>query len=104
MWILKTNEIPEAGSLTFRLLPGSLRTIGRAPAADFVVEAPLVSRLHCQLAVSAAGSLEVEDLNSTIGTYVNDRRVTRSVLVAGDLLRVGRVEMAVSHVEAECTC
>jgi pSer/pThr/pTyr-binding forkhead associated (FHA) protein len=97
MWILKVPESGGAENVVFRLLPGSVRTLGRAPVADFVLDAPMVSRVHCRLAVSAAGLLEVEDLESTNGTYVNDRRVTRSVLISGDRLRVGRVEMAVSR-------
>ena len=37
---------------TFRLLPGSIRTVGRATGADFIVDAPLVSRVHCRLTVA----------------------------------------------------
>jgi pSer/pThr/pTyr-binding forkhead associated (FHA) protein len=96
MWTLQSPDDGAGGTLTLRLRPGSSRTIGRAPAADFVVDAPLISRLHCRVVVSGAGLLEVEDLDSTNGTWVNDRRVTRSVLVAGDRLRVGRVELAVT--------
>ena len=43
MWVLRTvtEGVPEQ---TFRLLPGSVRTLGRATGADFIVEAALVSR------------------------------------------------------------
>ncbi|MEQ1919112.1 MAG: FHA domain-containing protein, partial [Elusimicrobiota bacterium] len=44
--------------------------VGRAPRADFVVDAPLVSRLHCRLTLQPDGLL-VEDLESTNGTLVN---------------------------------
>src|SRR2546421_401667 len=47
MWILQTAE-PD-GSLTFRLRPGAIKTVGRAPRADFIVDAALVSRLHCRI-------------------------------------------------------
>lgn len=99
MWIIDTAPGAGLAELTFRVLPGTPRTLGRAPAADFVVDGPMVSRLHCVLHVDRAGVLEVEDLGSTNGTFVNERRVTRSVLVAGDCLRVGRVEMRVSRPE-----
>ena len=46
MWTLKSVE-PADLELTFRLLPGTLKTMGRAPRADFVVDAALVSRVHC---------------------------------------------------------
>lgn len=97
MWILQSAPISEVPSLTFRVLPGVARTMGRAPVADFVVDGPMVSRIHCRVVVDPAGVLEVEDLDSTNGTFVNERRVSRSVLVAGDRLRIGRVEMRVSR-------
>lgn len=87
-----TPESPAA--LLFRLLPGSIKTVGRAPRADFVVDAPLVSRLHCRLTLQADGLL-VEDLESTNGTFVNGERVTTLVMRSGDALRVGRMEFSV---------
>ena len=83
--------------MTFRMLPGEPRTLGRATRADFIVDVPLVSRFHCQLSVSPDGQLEVEDLRSTNGTFVNDRRIERAVLVAGDRLRLGRAELTVQR-------
>lgn len=97
MWTLRTPDEAETGSLTFRILPGSIKTIGRATGADFVVDAALVSRVHCRLTASDVGVLEVLDLESTNGTYVNDRRVQRLALSEGDRLRVGRVEMVVER-------
>ena len=97
MWILQSAEPSEAGLLTFRILPGSVKTVGRATRADFVVDAAMVSRFHCRLTASDSGTLEVEDLQSTNGTFVNDRRVSRLVLAEGDRLRVGRVELAVAR-------
>jgi pSer/pThr/pTyr-binding forkhead associated (FHA) protein len=99
MWILQSSEPCEAGPLTFRLLPGSIKTVGRATRADFVVDAALVSRFHCRLTAGAAGTLEVEDLQSTNGTFVNNRRITRLALAEGDCLRVGRVELAVTRAD-----
>jgi pSer/pThr/pTyr-binding forkhead associated (FHA) protein len=40
-------------------------------------------------------NLEVLDLKSTNGTFVNDERVEKALLAAGDRLRVGRVELTV---------
>jgi pSer/pThr/pTyr-binding forkhead associated (FHA) protein len=94
MWLLRAEQDdPE----TFRLLPGARKTLGRAQRADFIVDVAMVSRLHCRLAVSNEGVLEVEDLRSTNGTFVNGRRVTRAVLVPGDRLQVGRLELLVAR-------
>jgi pSer/pThr/pTyr-binding forkhead associated (FHA) protein len=88
MWILAS---PDA---TFRLKPGAVKTVGRAPRADFILDVALVSRLHCRL-TAAADNLEVVDLSSTNGTFVNNKRVKKATVVAGDRLRVGRVELTV---------
>ena len=97
MWILRSSPTPDTAAFTFRVGPGGLKTVGRAVRADFIVEAALVSRFHCRLSAGADGLLRVEDLGSTNGTFVNDRRIQHATLVPGDRLRVGRVELIVSH-------
>jgi pSer/pThr/pTyr-binding forkhead associated (FHA) protein len=92
MWILRSSE-PDT---TFRLRAGAVKTVGRAPRADFIVDAALVSRLHCRI-TAAADNLEVVDLKSTNGTYVNGKRVHKAHLSDGDRLRVGRVELTVTQ-------
>jgi pSer/pThr/pTyr-binding forkhead associated (FHA) protein len=92
MWILESID-PEL-PFTFRMLPGSMKTLGRARRADFIVDAALVSRLHCRLTLDGSG-LGVEDLGSTNGTWVNGRKIECAPLAAGDRLKVGRVEFAV---------
>ena len=93
MWILRSSG-PSGGELTFRLRPGGIKTVGRAPRADFIVDVALVSRLHCRLE-AGDNNLDVIDLSSTNGTYVNGKRVKRARLTSGDRLRVGRVEPTV---------
>ena len=97
MWILHAADAG-AGPLTFRLPPGAIKTVGRAPRADFIVDAALVSRLHCRLEADDT-TLQVVDLASTNGTYVNDKRIDRARLQSGDRLRIGRVEMTVERAE-----
>jgi pSer/pThr/pTyr-binding forkhead associated (FHA) protein len=93
MWILQSSE-PIDEPWTFRMTAGAIKTVGRATRADFILDAALVSRLHCRLTASDE-SLEVVDLRSTNGTFVNDKRVEKAVLAAGDRLRVGRVELLI---------
>jgi pSer/pThr/pTyr-binding forkhead associated (FHA) protein len=92
MWILRTtrDDQPEK---TFRILPGGVRTVGRATGADFIVDEALVSRVHCRLTLLETGELEVHDLESTNGTYVNGQRVERARLASGDVVRLGRAEL-----------
>jgi pSer/pThr/pTyr-binding forkhead associated (FHA) protein len=93
-WILSSDgESP----IILRLPPGSVKTIGRTVRADFIIDAPLVSRIHCRLTADKSDQLVVEDLRSTNGISVNGERVERAVLKAGDMLTVGRVELKVAQ-------
>lgn len=100
MWTLQSIE-PSDVELTFRLLPGSLKTVGRAAGADFVVDAALVSRVHCRLTLNQTNELELEDLGSTNGTFVNGRKVGKAVLSDGDKLTIGRVQFVVNSASSE---
>jgi pSer/pThr/pTyr-binding forkhead associated (FHA) protein len=96
MWLLKTDEGSDP-DLTFRILPGNTKTVGRAPQAEFIVDAALVSRVHCRLTAGAT-EIEVIDLDSTNGTFVNGQRVDkRATAKAGDRLGIGRVELTVTQ-------
>ena len=95
MWVLKSsNDVDDP--FTFRILPGNIKTMGRSAGAEFMVDAAMVSRLHCQLTAGAT-ELQVMDLESTNGTFVNGERVTQASLKAGDRLGVGRVELVISR-------
>jgi pSer/pThr/pTyr-binding forkhead associated (FHA) protein len=72
------------------------RPSGARHRADFVVDAALVSRLHCRV-VAADERIDVEDLSSTNGTFINDRRISKGQLASGDRLRIGRVELTVER-------
>jgi ABC transport system ATP-binding/permease protein len=91
-WVLRSNGDKP---VTLRLARGAVKTLGRTARADFIVSAALVSRLHCRLTADRSDQLIVEDLDSTNGTIVNGRRVKRSLLRAGDRLKVGRVEFVI---------
>ena len=96
MWILKTADGADP-AMTFRLLPGNVRTAGRAPGANFIVDAALVSRVHCRL-TAGASEIEIVDLDSTNGTFLNGERVgKRAVARSGDRIGIGRVELIVSE-------
>jgi predicted component of type VI protein secretion system len=72
--------------------PGA--TIGRE-GCDVVLMDPEVSRRHAAIR-DQGGSLAIEDLGSTNGTYVNDVRVTTvTVLRNGDVVRLGNTVWAI---------
>jgi pSer/pThr/pTyr-binding forkhead associated (FHA) protein len=64
-------------------------TIGRAPTATLIVTDAQVSRLHARIDL-ADGILNVRDLDSRNGTFVNARPIERPVdLHDGDEIDVG---------------
>jgi pSer/pThr/pTyr-binding forkhead associated (FHA) protein len=64
-------------------------TVGRAAGCQVALEDNYVSQLHARV-FTRDGTVWVEDLGSTNGTYVNDRRVSSPLAVRrGDQLKVG---------------
>jgi diguanylate cyclase (GGDEF)-like protein len=64
------------------------RDVGRGPDCDICIDDSSVSRRHVRILPEADG-YSVVDLQSTNGTYVNDRPVSVHKLQNGDYLRVG---------------
>lgn len=63
-------------------------TIGRLPECDLEIASPLVSREHARLYCRPAG-VEIEDLHSSNGTFVNGQRLSGRVrLKQGDRVSI----------------
>lgn len=69
--------------LSSRCIIGRERSV-----SDVVLRDPNVSRRHAEL-IYTGSDWTIEDLNSTNGTLVNNRRITRCPLRSGDLLTFG---------------
>ena len=66
--------------------------IGRNEAADVSIADPSVSGQHAQI-INGSDGFELEDLNSTNGTFLRGERIKRARLKNGDRLVVGTVEL-----------
>jgi uncharacterized protein involved in exopolysaccharide biosynthesis len=66
-------------------------SLGRAADADVYIADPSVSAHHARILNSSRG-FEIEDLNSTNGTFVGGKRITRTHLRGGDRVMLGQVE------------
>jgi pSer/pThr/pTyr-binding forkhead associated (FHA) protein len=64
-------------------------TIGRLPDNAIVVDSPGVSSHHACV-FRDAEDFVIEDLQSTNGTYVNGKRITRAKLTHGDVVALGK--------------
>jgi len=85
-WLVPLDG-PQTGEL-FQLKGRAV--VGTAPDCDAVMKDPSISGRHAEF-MSTSQGFRVNDLGSTNGTYVNDKRVTNSDLIDNDTVRLGRV-------------
>jgi ABC transport system ATP-binding/permease protein len=76
-------------------------SVGRAVDNDIVLDDPSLSRKHAKIYRRGVAELEIEDLGSSNGTFVNQRKIGRAAAHPGDTLRFGelgfRVEGDTQH-------
>lgn len=76
------------------LRPGTA-IVGRSEESDFPIQNPLVSGRHARIEFSEPFTVEVEDLGSSNGTYLNGSPVSRAQISDGDLLAFANAEYLV---------
>ena len=77
---------------SFELKDGTT-TVGRGEDNAFEIAEPSVSGHHCEIVLDANG-VNIRDLNSTNGTFINSQRVVSNApLRPGQILRLGQVEL-----------
>ncbi|HZF16562.1 MAG TPA: AAA family ATPase [Steroidobacteraceae bacterium] len=82
----------EGQTIAERQLLNGRFIIGRTTDNDLQIDSKYVSRHHCQIISTADGSV-IEDLNSTNGIYVKQKRVRKHNLNDGDVVLVGKHEL-----------
>ena len=76
-----------------------LNRFGRSRANDFPIDHATISARHCDLRLAAEG-VTVCDCGSTNGTFIDGREIEREeALAAGQVLRLGEVELLVETTE-----
>lgn len=73
---------------TLHVLRNGNFCIGRAQDNDLAVADLTVSAHHASIYTYLTASY-IEDLGSTNGTFVNGKRISKHVLKAGDVIRMG---------------
>ena len=64
-------------------------SVGRKDDNDIVIDNPAISGHHCRISVQG-GTCFVEDLESTNGTFVNEKRIKKSGLHHNDVVGVAK--------------
>jgi pSer/pThr/pTyr-binding forkhead associated (FHA) protein len=65
-------------------------SIGRKLDNDLVIQDSLISRYHAEIKFED-GKFTINDLDSTSGTYLNNKKINRSILYSGDLILVANI-------------
>jgi len=94
-WVVVLNG--ELRGRDFRLVDGK-NTMGTAADCDVVLTDPYLSSKHTVIR-HENGVFTVSDLDSTNGTFVNDRRITRYDIIDNDKIRLGRTELKFKSLE-----
>ena len=66
--------------------------IGRRPDNDLLLDDPRISRLHAQLRANR-GHFMLFDLDSTGGTFVNNKRIHATMLYPGDVISLAGISL-----------
>lgn len=82
-------------------LTGKL-VVGRSDSCHLVLDHEGVSREHCELSVAASG-IDVIDLGSTNGTFLNGSSIKEAVARPGDRIVVGQACLVLSEVQGGAT-
>src|SRR5438132_10965510 len=83
---------PDEGT-AYQLPPTGIQGIGRSHAhCDLVLHDLTLDRVHCELVLDE-DSAQVQDNDSSSGTFVNGERITKKPLQNGDLIRIGGSEL-----------
>ncbi len=95
---MKVKLVVERGGMrtTFRI-EKPVAIIGRARGNAVRIPSALVSRQHCRLRL-ADGVVQIEDLGSVNGTFLNGKRIVgREAVRPGDQIDVGPVRFCVDY-------
>ena len=91
--------ISTEGEQTFELRSGTPLVVGRALNSDIPVFDPTISRKHAKVACDEQG-VQVTDLGSSNGTFLNGARIDTARLSPGDVVTFGKVAFRLKEVPA----
>ena len=89
--MLVVKRGPNAGSRF--PLHQAVTSAGRDPRSDIFLDDVTVSRRHAEFR-SERGELQVADISSLNGTYVNGQPIDSAVLTNGDEIQMGKFRLA----------
>ena len=92
----KLVVLTEGIAVTSFELKSERTTIGRLEDNSFPIVESSVSGHHCEVLLSGK-QVQIKDLNSTNGTFINDNQISLEELKPGQVLRLGQVELRLEN-------
>lgn len=77
-----------------KLGPGAI-SLGRAGDNDIALEDKSVSAYHARI-FTYFNTSYIEDLDSTNGTYLNDKKIHKHIIHPGDVVRLGHLDIKIT--------
>jgi adenylate cyclase len=87
------------GEQSIDLQPGRTIVVGRAVTSDIPIYDPTISRRHAEVSLTDGG-VQVKDVGSSNGTFLNGARITEAVAGENDVITFGKVAFRVKDVTA----
>src|SRR3954467_10326187 len=91
MALLKIVSGDSAGA-AFAVGNGEHR-VGRADGNHIRLPDGSVSSSHCEITLDSSGNLLIRDLGSTNGTFIEGQRVREALVLPGQRLRLGNLQL-----------
>ena len=89
--LLAVTRGPNAGSRI--ALDKAVTSAGRHPGSDVFLDDVTVSRRHAEFRVTGDNDVQIVDVGSLNGTYVNRQQVDAVTLVNGDEIQLGKFRL-----------
>src|SRR5437867_2685995 len=87
------------GVHSFDLREGTPLVVGRAPTSDIPIIDPTISRRHAEMQANG-DAVQVRDLGSSNGTFVNGAKVETASVGSGDTVTFGKVAFRLQQISA----
>jgi pSer/pThr/pTyr-binding forkhead associated (FHA) protein len=71
--------------------------IGRSGASDFKILDSKMSGLHCSFEVNSKGELIFKDLESTNGSFLNNSKITQTIVRINDTIKIGNTLISIDE-------
>lgn len=97
---VKLKVSNKAGTKEHTLNLGDIVSVGRSSSCQLRVDDERMSSHHCRFSL-AYNRLEITDLDSKNGTYLNGIRIEASEIFLGDKIRVGKTVISVDEADVD---